>query len=268
MRSDLPLFFLLAYAITWIGVSPLVAAHFGRLGPVSPSLHALGALGPIGAALLVASRTHAHRQLIRSIFSRIPDWRWVLVAVGSPAALLLVSILGVVLVGHERLAWDHLAAQVVRPSWWGNLLVASVCYGFGEEPGWRGFALPRLQRRLPAWAATVILSLLWAGWHTPMFFYRFSFDGVGTVVGFFVALLAGAFWLTFLFNSTGGSVLAVALWHTLWNVTNLLAAELAAPMVAVLNAGMIVLGFTTLLAGPRQLSASGQRVQVSRPPAA
>lgn len=263
MRGDLLLFFGLAYVITWLGVSPLVAADLGLIGPAPASLHALGALGPITAALLVAGRTGMYRQLLRNTFLQLPPLAWLLVAVGSPVALLAVSALGIALWGTERLAWDHLAEQVAQPGWWGGLIVASMVYGFGEEPGWRGVALPRLQERLPAWLATLVLSVLWAGWHTPMFFYRFDFEGAGNIVGFFISMLAGAFWLTFLYNSTRGSVMAVALWHTLWNVANLIAATLATPLVAVLNALMMVLGFSVLLAGPRELSSSGARVRAS-----
>lgn len=263
MRGDLPRYFLLAYAITWLGLSPLVAAHLGWIGPVPASLHALGALGPIAAALIVAGRTNTRGQLVRSAFVERPPRPWLLVALGSPVALLLVAMLGVAVFGSGRFDWVLLADEVARPGWWANLFVASVLYGFGEEPGWRGFALPRLQHRFPAWGATLVLGVLWAAWHTPMFVYRFDFDGVGTVVGFFISLLAGAFWLTVLYNSSGGSVLAVALWHTLWNVVNLVAAALGSPVVAVLNALMMVLGFGVLFAGPKELTLGGRRVQIA-----
>ena len=258
MRRDLLLFFGLAYAITWLGVSPLVAAHLGLIGPVPASLHGLGALGPVCAALLVARRGE-RRDLVVSTFGRCPDSPWLWVALFSPAALLGVAIAALAFFDPSALRWDRLLQAAAQPGWWINLGTASVLYGFGEEPGWRGFALPRLQRRLPAWSATLVLSLVWAVWHTPMFFYRFEFDGPATLVGFFVSMLSGAFWLTVLYNSSGGSVMAVALWHTLWNVMNLVAAAVSTPLVAVLNGLMMAVGFGVLLSGPGNLCIGGER---------
>jgi membrane protease YdiL (CAAX protease family) len=87
-------------------------------------------------------------------------------------------------------------------------------FGLGEESGWRGYALPRLQRGRSALSATLLLWLLWAFWHLPMFFYRYE---ATMVAGFATGLLAGAITLTWLYNSTGGSILAVAVWHGAFN---------------------------------------------------
>jgi membrane protease YdiL (CAAX protease family) len=133
-------------------------------------------------------------------------------------------------------------------SWWLGTLTVSIAYGVGEEPGWRGYLLPRLMERHSASVATLILALVWAAWHIPFFTYRYDFAGPVTVVGFLIAMLAGALWLSFVFLSTGGSVPAVAVWHVLWNVVNLVAGETSDLVVAVLNTAMIVLGFGVLLA--------------------
>lgn len=85
------------------------------------------------------------------------------------------------------------------------------------------------------------------------------------IVGFFVSLFAGALWLTFLYNSSGGSVMAVAIWHAGWNVANLAAPAFSPPTIEVLNGLMMVLGFGVLLVGPQHLSwsSTGRRVQES-----
>lgn len=69
------------------------------------------------------------------------------------------------------------------------------------------------------------------------------------VVGFFVSMFAGALWLTLLYNSTGGSLLAVAFWHVSWNVMNICGAELSEPFIAILNALMILTGIVALAVG-------------------
>ena len=123
-----------------------------------------------------------------------------------------------------------------------SLLVGSLAYGLGEEPGWRGWLQPYLQARHSPFKATLLLAPIWAAWHAPFFFYRFEFEGAVTVVGFFIGLLAGAFWLAFLYNSTK-SVKVVALWHVLWNVANISLAAISSTAVGVLNALMMILGF-------------------------
>jgi len=68
--------------------------------------------------------------------------------------------------------------------------------------------------------STLLLSLGWAGWHLPAFFYLPSYAAIGPAIipGFFLGILAGAIVLTWLYNSSGGSVLAVALWHASFNL--------------------------------------------------
>src|SRR3712207_5962455 len=116
-------------------------------------------------------------------------------------------------------------------------VVPSLAYGFGEETGWRGFALPRLQRRRSALSATFLLTVAWAAWHAPFFLYRSSYLAFGPVeyVGFFVGLFAGAIWLTCLYNGSGCSVLLVALWHTHWNLVTLVGAAVSDELVAAMS---------------------------------
>jgi membrane protease YdiL (CAAX protease family) len=89
-------------------------------------------------------------------------------------------------------------------------------FGIGEETGWRGFALPRLQKGRSALSATLLLWLSWALWHSPMFFYAYD---PFIIPGMLIGLLAGAIIFTWLYNSIGGSVLITAIWHGLFNYT-------------------------------------------------
>ena len=98
--------------------------------------------------------------------------------------------------------------------------VIVVLITFGEETGWRGFALPLLQRRHGALAAALLITPIWAVWHLPYFFtvatYR-DFAPVGHV-GFVFGLACGSIVLTWRYNGTGGSILACAVWHGLYNL--------------------------------------------------
>ena len=110
--------------------------------------------------------------------------------------------------------------------------------GCGEELGWRGFALPRLQNTHSAMTSTLRLALAWAGWHLPAFFYVPSYRAMGLQIipAFFLGILAGAIVLTWLYNASGGSVLAAALWHASFNFVT------ASP-----NAGGLVAAVTSTL---------------------
>jgi hypothetical protein len=79
--------------------------------------------------------------------------------------------------------------------------------------------LPRLQQHHSPLVSSALLTLGWAGWHLPFFLYlpAYAAFGVGLLPGFFFALFAGAVVLTWLYNRSGGSVLAAALWHASFN---------------------------------------------------
>jgi len=257
---------LLAYGITWVGVLPLVLEGLGVLSPGPPPYwHAVGASGPVLAAYIVR-RSADSRFRVRDLYRRQGSphvgqaWRAVLVL--SPMLLLGIALLATLAIDGSLSALTR-ADRAGSAVWIADLLIASVLYGFGEEPGWRGWLLPRFEGRYGAVVATVLVAVIWAAWHAPFFAYRFDFGGAGTIAGFFVGLLAGAFWLTFVFNSTGGSVLAVCLWHMLWNAANMVVMP-SSNAVAVLNGLMILLGYGVLLVfGRRGLIAGPGRPQPS-----
>ncbi|WP_425557947.1 CPBP family intramembrane glutamic endopeptidase [Kitasatospora paracochleata] len=101
------------------------------------------------------------------------------------------------------------------PSRWGLWGVAAallVVDGLGEETGWRGFALPALQRRHSPLVATLLLTVAWAGWHAPMFVVVDTYHSIAgpLLVGWFIGLFCGAVVLTWLYNRSG-SILLVAI---------------------------------------------------------
>lgn len=89
--------------------------------------------------------------------------------------------------------------------------------------------------------ATLILGLLWMLWHTPTFFYLDTFEAIGLwmLPGFMFGVLCGAVLFTWLYNSTGGSMLMAAIWHALFD---LLSASMASQglITIIMSAGVIV----------------------------
>ncbi len=220
------LFFVLAYAFSWAWVIPWAATGHtvfqGRGWPTSfPSL-----IGPMLAALIVTARTTGTlgvRDLMARMMRWRIGWRWWLAA-SSPLAFLVVVIAGMRIVGADLPARGDFARFSGLSSGLGIVGVALAVIlinGLGEETGWRGFALPHLQRRFSPLSATLIIAVLWAGWHIPQFFLLDSYkDFSAPMLPVFVfGLTCGAVVCTWIYNHTGGSVLAVAVWHGLYNMT-------------------------------------------------
>ena len=219
-KHPLLIFFILAYALSWMVEIPLALEAQGIIQTRIPfTIHYLAAYGPMCSALIVTGVTGGSCGL-REILDRMTKWNirpgWWLVAVAPLGLYLVVAAIlwlvqgqpiDLVTMGHV----DFLPALglAALPVW-------ILTFGIGEETGWRGFALPRLQEGRSALHATSILWVFWALWHLPLFFY--SYD-VSILPGFLFGLLAGAIVFTWLYNSTGGSVLMTAVWHGAFNFT-------------------------------------------------
>lgn len=194
-RHPLVSFFVLAFAIGW---SPW-PFHAAGLIPDTNFLP----IAPLVAALVVAWVTGSLRDLgSRMIRWRVP-WYCYVVAVALPLAVIFTttSIYGG---ASWSLAWADVALLFALR--WINPLDGPL----GEEPGWRGFALPRLDAIWSPLMSAAVLGFFAALWHLPLIF-----SGEGNEVGWIG--LPGTFVITFvycwLFRRSGGSVLLVLLFH-------------------------------------------------------
>jgi len=140
-------------------------------------------------------------------------------------------------------SWDALGQVHFLPEL-GLLAAWSLWFatsGCGEEIGWRGFLLPRLQEHHSPLRSSALLTVGWAAWHIPAFFYipGYAAFGLRILPGFFFSLFAGAVVLTWLYNISGRSVMPAILWHASFNfvtaspaVGGLTAAVTSMPVVA------------------------------------
>lgn len=102
----------------------------------------------------------------------------------------------------------------------GAVILWLLTWGLGEEVGWRGFALPRLQSDRSALAATIILGVIHAFWHLPAFFYKDAYKAMGLAAGLpmlVISVVAAAVLFTWIYNSTRGSLLMVTVFHALFD---------------------------------------------------
>ena len=175
-RYPLTAFFVMAFAFSWIAWSPwfLSKDGAGLLPYSSPLINGLVLpigilLGPSLSAFIVTGATEG-RAGIRRLLRRIVFWRvglrWYMFAlVGVP----VVMALGTVIVPGGITSLLALGFRYV-PTYLVWFLIIGIIGGpLLEEPGWRGFALPRLQPRYGPLVGTLILGLLWALWHLPEF---------------------------------------------------------------------------------------------------
>jgi len=216
-----PAFFVLAYLLSWV----YWLVVLGIMGRDTLAWFVPGAFGPPGAALLVTGLVDG-RDGLRAFLRRWVLWRvrarwYVLALVGLPALGLLVGLL----FGDwsERFAGSGPSVVV---TYLATLSFLVVLGGGQEEPGWRGFALPRMQARMGPLAASVVLGVLWGLWHLPVFIlvpgYNSAGKGVASIAASVLVFTAvGAvgqsLLLTWLFNHTRGSVLLAVLAHASLN---------------------------------------------------
>lgn len=241
--QELVAFFTLAFALSWAAWLPLVLLPSVRQAPPWLYLHFLGSLGPLTAAVLVASVSG--KRTIRALRAETLGgaWCWALLAALTPLLLLGVALLASVALSGRLPDVRLIGLSSEYPQLTPLLYLSAVvvCYGFGEEVGWRGFALPRLQARKPALAAAAMLTLPWAVWHLPLFAFTPGLHGMATPVGaasWLLSLLAGSVVLAWLRNSSGG-VLAPALFHATLDIAVL--APMGDPLLPLLVSAPIML---------------------------
>ena len=246
-RHSLILYFIIAFAFSWTIYLSLVAIKYGWTdAPIPYSLHYLASFGPTLAALIVTALT-AGKEGLRELWSRMIKWRvrwgYAVFAVFSPIVFFILAALIIRIIKGEWLDVRLLGQANYMPYLgWGVLPLWLITFGFGEEIGWRGFALPRLQKTMSVQRATLTLALIWSLWHMPAFFYLDTIENLGGLMiipGFMIGVLFGAVLLTWLYNGTGGSILMVAVWHALFDLVT--ASEAGQDIVPILTTvGVIV----------------------------
>jgi membrane protease YdiL (CAAX protease family) len=203
-------FFSLTFALSWISWAAYLAVSHA-----STPLLFLGVFAPSIVALALTERDEG-RAATKALLGRVFKWdvgaRWYLFAiVYIPAIKLTAAIAHRVITG----AWPRFGDEPVY------LMLAALLFSTwvqaGEEIGWRGYALPRLTERFGLAQASVILGVIWATWHLPIFFFP-----VGDLLGqsfpmYLLQVTALSVAMAWLYWRTGGSLLLVMLFHAAVN---------------------------------------------------
>lgn len=218
-------FYGLAFAIAWLGWLPVVAGSHGVAPFTHPAFQApllLPALGPAVAALIVVWASEGSAGLHRWL-QLLGQWRvgvqWWGLALLLPVGVFAV---GQVVTQALRLAAPPAPPDVDRVPIVVATLIMAVFANPWEEIGWRGFALPRLQKNHSALTATLLGGGLWGVWHLPLFFWVGNPMSSYPFLPWFLGTVAVTFVYTWLYNSTHGSLWVVTLFHVVGNTVGLL----------------------------------------------
>jgi len=226
-RHPLTFYFVIAFVFSWLLLVPGVLTFYGVLGlnPQLVSMMAIASLlGPVLSGFLMTALTEGGAGVGR-LLRRIVRWRvgvqWYLFAlVGIPVAVVLCTI-----VWPGALASFDISAQPFSLAYL-SAFVSMVLIGgpLFEEPGWTGFAQPRLQRLHGPLVGGLVLGSLWALWHLPGFLIPSQgptdIPPRGTVLDFVVfslALIGLRFVIVWIVNNTRDSVFMAILAHASWN---------------------------------------------------
>lgn len=210
-------YFVMAYGFSWVAWLPyilsldgfgLLPVHLTQLG-ILPGAY----LGPCLSGFLMTAATEG-RAGIRCLLSRFVLWRvrwyWYLVALcGIPLMIIMGFLMQPGALGslHPDVPQLLLFFPLL-------LIVEILTSGLAEEPGWRGFALPRLQRQYGSLLGSVILGILWGCWHLPLFLtaWQQGTSALG-ICEFVLGTVSIAIIISWIFNHTRESLLIAILVH-------------------------------------------------------
>jgi uncharacterized protein len=257
-RHSIITFFVLTYVITWAIESPLVLLGDSVTGTQSLALVILASNVPSAVAIVLTAMVLG-RGALRKLLGRLLIWRvnpfWYLVVLLGPVALVGGVVLLNALMGGPALSLGM------------TLLGAAIFFAIsifpgsalGEEIGWRGYVLPRLQSRMSALSASLLIAPIWGLWNLPLWLTGDPVKTPTFYVAFFVSVFPMSVLLTWVYNSTGGSLLMVVLLHATINLPVTLVIDdlgTRGRVPSLLYFGLLVVAaiVVVMVAGPKDLS--------------
>lgn len=253
-KHPLASFYILAFLFSWIGWAPHVAGSRGIAPFTHPAFRLTLLLAGGGPALAATAVTYIMDgkdgllALYRPLKQWRVSWRWYGAALLGPVLIFgSAAVLPAV--------WSGTAVPLNVSSLWYAfifLLISNLLINVWEEVGWRGFALPRWQHRYNALLSALIVGLLWGLWHLPLFFVIGHPFNSEPFTPWLVGVMADSVIYSWLYNSTGGSLFIVTLFHAATNAVGAqfyTGSHLAVTVVVILAALLL-----TAVFGPKNLA--------------
>jgi len=260
-RHPIITFFVLAYALAWIIESPLILLRDSVTAGDPPGLFLVMLASNVPSLLaIVLTAVVLGRGALRKLLGRLLIWRvnplWYVGVVLGPVALTGGTVALNSLLGRPALSLSI-------PSLLGLVIMLAFMIfpgsALGEELGWRGYVLPRLQTRMSALSASLLLAPIWALWHLPLWLTGAPGRTPLIYAGFVVSAFALSVLLTWVYNSTGGSLLLVVLLHATVNLPirllyDSLGSRVTVPILLYFGLTVVAAIVVVIVAGPAHLS--------------
>jgi membrane protease YdiL (CAAX protease family) len=208
-RYPLLSFFVMSFLFSWVAVLPLI---LDQTLPVEP-FQILGAFaGPTLSAVIVIAITEG-RAGLSAFFKRYLQWKagivwWLIVLFGILIALNAVATF---ILGLSILTEFFKNIGLILPTYLLTLILGVILGPLWEEPGWRGFALPRLQAQYGPIAGSILLGAIWAIWHIPGYAGGWM---TSTFPSLLIYCIGFSILATWIYNNTHGSILLMILLHS------------------------------------------------------
>jgi hypothetical protein len=229
---NLVLYFVIVFA--WSGLSwlPMVLFSVSINEPLGFSLSTISVFGPLASAFILTYFNQG-KDGIRRLLKRGVDRRF------GKKWLIPIFLLFPALNGSAVLVATLTEGITIDMSWVSNLLsvilgdlflfILICVFAAGEEFGWRGYALDRLQKRFNAIISSIVLGTIWWAWHIPALGNLSSISGGQTINVwlYLVTILEYAVLLTWIYNNTNGSILAAILFHATLNMADIVIVPIA-----------------------------------------
>ncbi len=219
--KNLGLFFLIAFAWSWLFLLPRILVTAGWLtlpGWLSFFLGTIAAFGPFIAAFALTYRNEG-QEGVSSLWRRGWEYRfrkkWLAPTLLLPPVVAVLTILAIMLAG-ENINWK-LAPPLL--TLFPVFMLLFFTNALPEEFGWRGYVLDRFQLRWNALTSSLLLGAIWGLWQIPLHFVAGTTQHTVPIWEFVAQTMVVAIAYTWLYNNTGGSILVAMLFHTVNSFT-------------------------------------------------
>lgn len=268
-KNSLLYFFILTFVITWVMWFPAALTKLNEggtpvLGPGSP-IGQLGRWAP-GIVAIIITAFLAGKQGIGKLFRPLKIWRvnigWYLFALlFQPVIFLISKWIDFSLLNKSYEITSPLSTVDIEAPFIFiaiSVIISAIPGAFMEELGWRGFALPRLQSKNDALAASILLGLIWGAWHIPSIMYLEGTD-ILNILWAVVNTVSITILFTWIFNNTQGSLLLVTLFHMSIQYSENFLGVIPTQTANLLK--WVVAIFVVVAAGTKSLSRASERIQ-------